>query len=113
MNTGLGILIRKYRKEKGMTQEDLGKAIGLSGKSGISKLERGINDASTETVIKIAKVLEVSPAVFLEQKETYSEFAEYLPYLAQASEETIRNIRYMLGMSEKNPSVSDSFQRIG
>lgn len=113
MNEKLGSLIRFYRKEKGMTQAELGLAIGHSGKTSISKIELGINDANTETVIKIARALGVSPAVFLdcteESQEDFSEFEEYIPYLAKASESDLRTIRYILKMPEKNFSKNGSY----
>ena len=107
----LGEKIRFYRKKKGLTQAELGRLCGYSGKTAISKLELGVNDANTETVVKIAKALGVSPVVFLEQfsdeEPDLSAFHEYLPYLAEASDETIRTIRFMLNMPElKKSSIS-------
>ena len=98
----LGEMVRFYRKKKGLTQEELGKLCGYSGKTAISKIELGVNDANTDTVIKIAKALGVRPVMFLEQfsSELYAEYEEYLPFLAEASDETIRNIRFMLKMPE-------------
>lgn len=99
----IGEQIRIYRKKVGMTQIELGHRIGMTGKSGISKIETGANSVSWETVLDIAKALGLSPLVFMEQfrQDRYKEFEEYLPYLAEASEETIRNIRYMLNMPPK------------
>ena len=114
MSKKLGDLVRFYRKQKGLSQEELGKAIGHSGKTSISKIERGVNDATTGTIVKIANVLGVDPVVFIEQysADNYAEFHEYLPYLAQATEKDIMTIRYMLGMPEKKP-CSNSTKAIG
>ena len=43
----LGITIMNVRKEKGLTQEALGKMVGMS-KSGISKIENGLTHISAE-----------------------------------------------------------------
>lgn len=99
----IGEQIRKYRKQVGMTQVELGNKIGMTGKSGISKIEKGMNGVSFETVIEIAKALGLSPLVFMEQfnNDRYAEYKEYLPYIAGASDETIKVIRFMLGMPPK------------
>ena len=99
----IGSLIRKYRKSRGMTQEELGLAIGLQGKTGICKIETGKSTVSYETVMAISKALNINPIVFMEQfqEDKFIDFHEYLPYLSTASEETIRNIRFMLGMPPK------------
>ena len=103
----LGELVKYYRKQKKMSQEELGALCGYkSGKTAISKIERGVNDANSATIIKIARALNVSPVVFMEQfkADNYADFHEYLPFLAEASEETIRTIRFMLHMPEKKES---------
>ena len=115
-NKRLGELIRQYRKDKNMSQEELGALCGYkSGKTAISKIERGVNDANSATIVRIARALGVSPVVFLEQfsVDKYAAYHEYLPYLAEASEETIRNIRFMLNMPEKKTeSPSGSIKAI-
>ncbi len=52
----LGRMIKATRKEKNMTQEDLGKIIGVN-KSQISKLENHTNSATIETIIKVFNAL--------------------------------------------------------
>ena len=99
----IGELIKKYRQSRGLTQEQLGLAIGLKGKTGISKIESGKSVVTYNTVMAISKALNLNPLVFMEQfqEDKFMDFHEYLPYLATASEETIRNIRFMLGMPPK------------
>lgn len=115
-NKSLGELVKYYRKSRKMSQEELGALCGYkSGKTAISKIERGVNDANTATIQKIAEALNVSPLLFLEPftADNLSEFHEYLPYLADASEETLRTIRFMLHMPEKKTaSSSDSIKTI-
>ena len=110
MSQTLGDLIKYYREEKGLTQEQLALAIGHKGKTSISKIERGINSASYETIIAIARALSIDPVVFMEQYsfDKYAEFHEFLPYLAEANEQTLDNIRAILRMPEKKESVSVS-----
>jgi len=52
----LGQMIRTTRKERKLTQEKLGKMIGVN-KSQISKLENNANSARIETIIRVFKAL--------------------------------------------------------
>ena len=96
--------LKQIRERKDMTQEQLAHAIGLKTKAAISKMEKDITNPNQSTISKLAKALGVSPLEFFDfyyeerEKERLAPYQEYLPYLANASEETIRNIRFMLGM---------------
>ncbi len=52
----LGRMIKATRKEQNLTQEELGKLIGVN-KSQISKLENNANSATIETILKVFKAL--------------------------------------------------------
>ena len=52
----LGEMIRKVRMERNITQEELGKLIGVQ-KAQISKLESSANSATIDTIIKVFKAL--------------------------------------------------------
>jgi HTH-type transcriptional regulator / antitoxin HipB len=52
----LGRMIKATRKERNMTQEELGKIVGVN-KSQISKLENHANSATIETIIKVFTAL--------------------------------------------------------
>lgn len=52
----LGLMIKKARQERNMTQEELGKLIGVQ-KAQISKLESSTNSASIGTIVKVFKAL--------------------------------------------------------
>jgi predicted XRE-type DNA-binding protein len=52
----LGKMIKQARKERQLTQAQLGELIGVQ-KSQISKLESSINSATIDTVIKVFKAL--------------------------------------------------------
>ena len=104
----IGEIIKKYRKMEGLTQTELAHRIGHKGPSGISKIESGVNEATFDLVVNIALALNVDPMIFMmEQRgDKFAGYREYLPYLAEASEETLRNIRFMLGMPPKKIYVS-------
>ena len=55
----LGEMIKKARKERNLTQEQLGKLIGVK-KSEISKLERNARNMTISTVLKIFKALKAN-----------------------------------------------------
>ncbi|MFC3416484.1 helix-turn-helix domain-containing protein [Algoriphagus hitonicola] len=52
----LGKMIKRARLERHMTQEELGKLIGVQ-KAQISKLERSANSATIDTIMKVFKAL--------------------------------------------------------
>jgi len=53
----LGKMIRAARLERQLTQEDLGKLVGVK-KAQISKLESSANSATIDTLLKVFKALE-------------------------------------------------------
>lgn len=60
-----GDIIRELRKSRGMTQEDLGKKIGVK-KAAINKYETGVvDDLKQSTIIALSIALDVSPLAFL------------------------------------------------
>ena len=65
----LGKMIKTARQERHMTQEELGKLIGVQ-KAQISKLENSANSATIDTIIKVFKALkaEINFNVKLENK---------------------------------------------
>lgn len=52
----LGYMIKKARKERNITQEELGKLVGVQ-KAQISKLESSANSATIGTIVKIFQAL--------------------------------------------------------
>ncbi len=65
----LGDMIRKTRKERDLTQEELGKLVGVR-RAEISKLERNARNMTIATVLKIFKALKakVNFNIQLEEK---------------------------------------------
>lgn len=60
----LGLNVRKYRKQRGMTQEGLGLDTEME-RSYVSDLERGTRNPSVRAVERLAKALGVAPHVLL------------------------------------------------
>src|SRR5690554_3179419 len=52
----LGKMIKSARQERHLTQEELGKLVGVQ-KAQISKLENSANSASIDTILKVFKAL--------------------------------------------------------
>ncbi len=68
----MGTNIKKYRKQKNLTQEKLALLTDLSVQY-IGNIERGNTTASIETIMKICYILEISPnQVLLSATETTS-----------------------------------------
>jgi len=60
----VGITISRIRKEKGLSQEELGFACGLH-RTYISGVERGIRNPTILILDKIARSLDVEPHILL------------------------------------------------
>ena len=52
----IGEAVKKARKERNLTQEQLGKLIGVQ-KAQISKIENNLTDARFDTILKVFKAL--------------------------------------------------------
>ena len=61
----LGANVRRYRKLRGMTQEQLALEVGME-RSYISDLERGTRNPSVRALGRLAEALSVEPAALLE-----------------------------------------------
>ena len=61
-------MLRKYRTEAGLSQEHLALDAGLD-RSYISLIERGLRGASLETIITLARTLNVSAAELVQDTE--------------------------------------------
>ncbi len=66
----LGRMIKTVRQERNLTQEELGKLIGVQ-KAQISKLESSANSATIDTIMKVFKALkaEIHFNVTIEDKQ--------------------------------------------
>ncbi|MBI1330265.1 MAG: helix-turn-helix domain-containing protein [Alphaproteobacteria bacterium] len=56
----LGLNVRRYRKERGLSQEALADAVGLA-VTYVGRIERGVRNPTLEVVERFAKILHVEP----------------------------------------------------
>lgn len=65
----LGEMIKSVRKERNLTQEQLGELIGVQ-KSQISKLERNTKNVTVETILKVFRALNANVRFSVEMNES-------------------------------------------
>ena len=102
MKYEIGSRIRKFRKETGLTQEQLAEMIGIS-KSRISNWEQGINRPDADILAELCKALKVSPSVLLDVHLTDDELNEQEKKLVKAYRDKpdLRHaVEILLGISE-------------
>lgn len=77
----LGKMIKAARKERNLTQEELGKLVGVQ-KAQISKLESSANSATIDTILKVFKALkaEINFNVKLEDNFVKIAWKDYRPH---------------------------------
>lgn len=64
----LGEMIKSVRKERHLTQEQLGELVGVN-KSQISKLERNTKNVTIETVLKVFRALKTNIKFSIEKMD--------------------------------------------
>jgi transcriptional regulator with XRE-family HTH domain len=64
IDVAVGLRIRQLRKARGMSQENLGDALGITFQQ-IQKYERGTNRVSASMLVKTARTLNVAPTAIL------------------------------------------------
>ncbi len=64
IDIGVGFRLRTLRKSKGMSQDQLGRTLGITFQQ-IQKYERGTNRISASMLVKSARALGVSPTALL------------------------------------------------
>lgn len=85
----VGQTIKQIRKEKGITQDVLSKKMGFKDHSAITRIETGLNDVNSETMMELAKFLEVNVGVFFTgQTPRLPEF-KILPFKEQFRDDLI------------------------
>ena len=70
----LGEAIKQARKEKNLTQEELGKLVGVK-KAQISKIENSVTNARFETILKVFRALNVKVKFNIETQNEKIELA--------------------------------------
>ena len=94
----IGSSIRRNRQEKGLTQEELAEAAGLSLKM-VQKLEGGQKGFRMETVIRIAETLHVSLGSLadMQEKDGRAVFCQEAFYKL-VRDKSIEEIQYAVGI---------------
>lgn len=70
----LGKMIKAARQERNLTQEELGKLVGVQ-KAQISKLESSTNSATIDTVIRVFKALKADINFNVKIEDTFVRLA--------------------------------------
>lgn len=85
MQLHLGQNIQSYRKERGMTQEQLAEAMGVT-VGAISKWENGLSNPDISMIVELADFFEISVDVLLGyymEKKSIKDTAEYIKKLGK------------------------------
>lgn len=70
----LGKMIKTARLERNLTQEELGKLVGVQ-KAQISKLESSANSATVDTILKVFKALKAEISFNVKLEDNYVKLA--------------------------------------
>lgn len=102
--------LKKLRKAKGMSQEELAHALGFKNRSSINKIEVGRSSIPTDLIAKTAEVLGVSPLALFEEEPShdskklfgslFSVYDDEEDADAYESEEALPDIKYAEVSSE-------------
>lgn len=65
----IGDRIAKFRKEKGLSQEELANLLGYKSRSSIQKIESGERDVPRKMIAQLSIILNVSPLDLLGENE--------------------------------------------
>ena len=86
--------LKKIRKDKGYTQEELAKKLNVVRQT-VSKWEKGLSLPDVDMLSKIANVLETDVNILLDGQITSTDQSEIVKQLAKINEQlTIKNRRY-------------------
>ena len=79
MSSKVGNYIKSLRKDKGLTQEELGNMIGVK-KAAVQKWESGmVQNLKRNTIKQLSEIFEVSPASFIDDDDPIESNATILP----------------------------------
>lgn len=83
--------IKEARLAKGMTQDELAKALGLKSRSSINKMEKNTYEIGLERLKEIAKALDVDSdyLIFGDAEDKQEEATRLFSQLPEAKQETV------------------------
>lgn len=70
----LGRMIKAARQERNLTQEELGRLVGVQ-KAQISKLERSANSATIDTLLRVFKALKAEISFNVKMEDSFVKLA--------------------------------------
>lgn len=118
----IGENIKQIRKEKGLTQKELGERLNMT-QSAIGQFEKNKKPPKTETVLKIASALGVKASALMKGVIDWEQFTTNSSYVSEEMEhlEIIENYFKSLGFSMEynvtkwhfeNPDEPDPAERV-
>lgn len=117
IDTYIGARIRTRRMQLGLSQSDLGEALGVTFQQ-IQKYEKGMNRVATANLLKIAEVMEVEPAHFyqgapgMDGKRMPHALSEVDQFMATKDGLIIAQAFVAIADPEVRHAVAKSIQRI-
>lgn len=99
----IGKRIRKYRKERGLSQRQLADKIGVSN-GRVSNWEQGLNRPDADILAKLCDVLNVSPSLLLGVRLSNDELSDTERKIIQAYREKRdlqKAVRILLGICKE------------
>lgn len=112
----VGDLIRKKRQELNLSQEELGRMVGVN-RAAINKWESGrVKNLKRETIKKLSEIFNISPALLVEPETpapeqevlTVHERAVLTAY--RAKPEMQKAVDTLLGVAEEPPAIADDMK---
>ena len=100
----IGKIIQNYRKQKGLTQDELAEKVDIS-TNYLSKVERGINILNTETFLKMANTLSFSLEDFgveIKSDNANKEQQELLTKIISTTPDKVRLYLKMIKFLDEN-----------
>ena len=91
-----GERIRERRKALGMTQEELGRRLGVQ-KAAISKIENGlVVNLKRSTIVALCQALDCTPSYLMGWDDKESDINEIVDLLSQLSHEELESWKTLL-----------------
>lgn len=103
MKYEIGSRIRMYRKESGLTQEQLAEKINVT-KSRVSNWEQGINRPDADILADICRALNVSPSSLLDvhlSADDLSDHERKVIHAYRTKAEVQQAVNILLGIEDK------------
>lgn len=101
----VGLTIKQIRKERGLSQQELSKKMGFKDHSGITKIETGLNDVNSETLMELARLLEVDVGVFFTGKTSTLPDFKVIQFKDQYRDDVIFMVLSAKDAAKKIPSI--------